>query len=269
MLAYVEKALYCGDERFSRWDVGDSIVHGPKVNVSTVRVVNGGTTQATAGIGRMLQPRGCFVSIKGTFGDMSSLMDGLIWMSSFDRQSCPGCKGHFGFLKSYESIKSGVFDALKELGCKGQPMFLTGHSMGAAQLTFLLYDLLEAKYEVKHMYAMESPRPGNLAFQKALGKMLKGVNAWRVSHFKDLVVHLPPRGLYYHALPEIYYTARNGTDFRKCGVEDDSCSNKWSLVEETVSDHEWYADIDPCRCSNASKTPPERAHHDPSQMLLM
>mmetsp|Transcript_56693 Transcript_56693/g.165895 ORF Transcript_56693/g.165895 Transcript_56693/m.165895 type:complete len:297 (+) Transcript_56693:105-995(+) len=259
MMARLEQAVYCGKSRFERWDVGDSIVHGPKVDRARLRYVEHNTTNAAAGIGRMEQPDGCFVALKGTTGAIDSLLDALFWLADFGRESCKGCQVTNGFFDYYESIKDGIFAALKEFGCFDQPLYLVGHSLGAAALTYHLYDLLAAGYQVKRMYALESPRPGNPAFANAVAAKARaaGVDAMRVAHFRDVVVHLPPRLLAYkHALPEIYFPKEKGTAYRECSVEDKSCANQWKPWQLSGGDHCWFDDLNPCGCSNETQTPP-------------
>jgi len=257
-MARLEQAVYCGEDRFERWDVGDSIAHGPKVDTARLQFVRRNYTDASAGVGKMVEPPGCFVAIKGTTGTLDSLLDASFWLTHFGREGCEGCQVEKGFLVYYESMKQGIFDALERFGCKEEPLYLVGHSLGAAAITYAFYDLLDAGYKVRHMHALESPRPGNMAFAKALAAKAKGVDAWRVAHYQDLVVHLPPEPLraFEHALPEVYFPQRVGTAFRECGREEHDCSDQWRPWHLTMKDHCWYADINPCSCDNKTRTPP-------------
>ena len=75
-LAYLEKAVYCGEQRFTEWDVGQSVTKGPKVDKELLRFVTSSKTQAAAGVGKMLKPRGCFrVRLMDPF---------LFWCSPYD-----------------------------------------------------------------------------------------------------------------------------------------------------------------------------------------
>ncbi|CAJ1356349.1 unnamed protein product [Effrenium voratum] len=245
-LAYLEKAVYCGEENFTSWNVGSTLTKGPKVDTSKLRFLKS-AEQAAAGVGR-LQPSGCFVAIRGTYGPISSLLDAAFWLMDFDHDLCPSCQVVAGFYVAYLSLRDQIFAALQDFDCQGQALHLVGHSQGAASLTYFLFDALRSNFTVQHMYALESPRPGNAAFGEAVRALLGTVDAWRVAHYQDIVVHLPPPGPYQHALPEIYYKARKGTEFLTCGVEDSKCSNRWWPWQWKTADHEWYADIDPCRC---------------------
>lgn len=257
MMAYLEKAVYCGEDKFNKWDVGDARDHGPKVDASKLRFVTQNFTEAAAGVGRMKEPQGCFVAMRGTLGTVNSLFDGLFWLTDFGRATCPGCQVEFGFLNCYQSIKARIFDALSDFGCHDQPLYLVGHSMGAAGITYTFFDAFDLGYQVKHMYALESPRPGNPAFSNAVQARAKLVDAWRVAHYQDIVVHLPPSVLYFeHALPEIYYTQRAGTDHKQCGIDSKDCSGQWWPWQWTGNDHMWFADINPCWCSDSLRISP-------------
>lgn len=257
LMAYLEKAIYCGQDKFDNWDVGDSRIHGPKVDTSKVRFISANFTQAAAGVGRMQDPGGCFVAVRGTLGTVSAIFDGLFWLTDFDRPSCPDCQVEFGFMGAYESIKVGIFTALSDFGCKNQPLYLVGHSMGAAIAIFAFMDALDLGYTVKYLYALESPRPGNPEFSRAVQARAKGIDVWRVAHYKDIVPHLPPAALYFeHALPEIYYNHRTGTDYQQCGIDTNDCSGQWWPFQWTGGDHDWFADIDPCTCSHSSLNSP-------------
>ena len=162
-MAYLEKAVYCGEKRFTEWDVGQSVTKGPKVDLKQLRFVTSSNTQAAAGVGKMLQPRGCFVAVRGTYGPISSLLDAAFWLTDFEHGICPGCQVVQGFHLAYLSIKDGIFRALEEFQCQQEPLYLVGHSQGAASLTYFMFDALVKNYTVQHMYALESPRPGAVA----------------------------------------------------------------------------------------------------------
>jgi len=128
--------------------------------------------------------------------------------------------------------------------------------MGAASLHLLLYDALELGYNVKHMYAIGSPRPGNKKFADAIWQkayMHETVDAWRITHNRDPVPHLPPALLsYVHPLKEIYYGQEDGTTFKSCPsdpVDGKTCSSAngtpWNW---RFGDHSWFLDVDPCVC---------------------
>jgi hypothetical protein len=250
-LAHLLSATYCGKDNFNSWNVHSQLYD---VDSSKVRWIQHYSSRATAGVGRMNNPDGCFVAIRGTDGWIQVVLDAIFLTAKFNPDTCEGCKVHKGFELTYNSIKKKIFRALEEFGCEGKELYLTGHSLGGAVMHLLLYDVLEANYTVAYATAMESPRPGNHAFADALKEKVEatGTKAWRVTHNKDIFTRLPPRGLlnYVHALPEIFFGARDGKDFQNCGYDDMSrhCVNHWLPWQLSFKDHCWYADQNPCWC---------------------
>jgi len=263
-MAHLSAATWCSAEQFNRWSVGSQKY---SVDASKVRLIQNPLTQATVGVGRMTNPDGCFVAVRGTHDGVQDFLDGVFVMVGFNRPSCPDCRGHAGFLASYESVRLEVFAALELFGCKGRKLYLTGHSLGAAMLHFLLYDAIEANYEILHVTAMESPRPGNHAFATALQSAIArkaNFDAYRVTYSTDLVVHVPPFALvdysccsYTHALPEIYYgTGANSDDYTDCGLDDSmddglgKCANSHLPWKFDLSHHCWFGNMNPCSCGS-------------------
>eukprot|EP00928_Gymnodinium_smaydae_P064827 TRINITY_DN48085_c0_g1_i1.p1 TRINITY_DN48085_c0_g1~~TRINITY_DN48085_c0_g1_i1.p1 ORF type:complete len:380 (+),score=15.75 TRINITY_DN48085_c0_g1_i1:54-1142(+) len=262
-LAYLEKSVYCGKKLFNAWDVGDALLFGPKVDTSNVKFVSSWQTQAAAGVGHMNDPEGCFVAVRGTVGPTDGALNLQIAHRHFNPRSCRGCAVHYGFSQGYYSIKNSILKTLDKMDCKSRPIYLIGHSRGAAIMQYLLYDLLDMNFHVKVAYALESPRPGNGAFGRALREKVDaaGTDAYRISHYRDLVVHVPTKSLLYvHALPEIFYTTRASLEYKVCGVEDKSCSDQYSHVrQQTLEDHMWFANVNPCWCQNYTSLTPEIA----------
>lgn len=200
---------------------------------------------------------GCWAAIRGTHTKQQWWLNAQFVPVVFRSKTCVGCKVDDGFLKNYEATSTQIFTALKEFGCKDKPLYLVGHSLGAAGLHYLMYDAMEDGYTVKYMYAMESPRPGNKAFAKALLKKAQGVSAWRITHHADIVVQVPPPVVlgYSHALFEIFYDEKNGTHYRTCpALESLGCSLKFAAlpVMLTWRDHCWYVGRDPCGCGTVA-----------------
>jgi len=258
-LAQLEQAVYCGEDRFNRWEVGSQTY---SVDTSKLRFVTGvedRNTLVAAGVGRMTSPDGCFIALQGTRGTLQAIEDASFFTTKWDRTSCVDCWIHSGWDRGYESIRKKLFGALDDFDCQHRPLYITGHSLGAAMAQYLLYDAIEANFSIAHVTAMESPRPGDTNFASSLQEKILNASvgsAYRTTHHHDVVVHLPPRGLqhYSHALPEIYFGAHTGTDYEDCGLSDTSmsCANQWwEPWLLTGADHCWFAGIDPCSCGAA------------------
>eukprot|EP00913_Durusdinium_trenchii_P030807 g28852.t1 len=106
----IDDRLPCTDQQ-RRPD--GSVVKGPKVNTSQLRFITS-SEQAAAGVGRMLEPDGCFVAMRGTFGVISSLLDAVFWPMDFEH-AVSYAKAH----GSYRAISGGeIAEALLDLtGC--------------------------------------------------------------------------------------------------------------------------------------------------------
>lgn len=88
-----------------------------------------------------------------------------------------------------------------------------------------------------------SPRVGNKEFAQYFDHIVDTENKARVTHFSDIVPHLPPKSLdYTHAVKE-YWFNQDFRKYRDCknGFEDETCSN--SIWSSSVSDHRSYFNI--------------------------
>jgi len=225
-------------------------------HTSQRRFIQDPLTGGNAGVGVMTNMDGCFTAVRGTHSSIQDVLDADFIPSPFRNTTCRGCEVSTGFYIYYDSMMQDIFNALADFGCKHKPLYLVGHSLGAAAVHYLLYDALEKGYKVKYAYALETPRPGNDAFGRALRSKARGVSAWRISHYQDIVVQVPPLGIlgYSHALYEVYYDQETGTHYRECGLEDFTCSGQWQLQPWvwTSDYHCFYAGRDPCECGSAA-----------------
>jgi hypothetical protein len=100
---------------------------------------------------------------------------------------------HTGFEDQYLSVRADVERALEHVS---DPLFITGHSLGAALAT-----LAAAGRKVQGVYTFGSPRVGNQAFVDSL----KGTNIFRVVDDQDVVPTLPPEGLGFVHAGELHH----------------------------------------------------------------
>jgi len=247
MMMGFHKAVCCGSGGFHPRNTGKR------------RFISDKISGATAGVGVMTNRNGCFVAMQGTHTKQQWWLNADFISVPFRNATCLGCHADSGFLVNYESVSLQIFEALVEFGCKQKPLYLVGHSLGAAGVHYLLYDALEGGYTVAYAYALESPRPGNKVFAEALQKRAQGVNAWRTTHHHDVVVQVPPPEVfsYSHALFEIFYSGSSGTHYRVCnGVEDTTCADSYTVKPWlwTMHDHCWYANQNPCSCGSLVDT---------------
>lgn len=147
------------------------------------------------------------------------------------------------------AVKSDVVDAVKALvgAHPNLPLYVTGHSLGAALAALAASELAHGQsLPVTAVYTFGQPRVGNQAFQAFYNT---GPHvAWRVTHWKDPVPHLPMKALgFHHVSTEVWYDHEDSSSYRVCdgSGEDGSCSNSvasTSLLH--IADHHTYINID-------------------------
>ena len=150
-----------------------------------------------------------------------------------------------GFYKYYQHVKLDVFDNLKAMSAKynTRDLLLTGHSLGSAGMTLMAYDILYdfPEYTILYFYNFGSPRVGNDMFVADFNAK-KYFESFRVTHYYDMVPHLPPAKFHYnHISREVWYNEEN-SQYTVC--EDDSCSNSCAPTKCTsVDDHLNYLNV--------------------------
>jgi len=169
--------------------------------------------------------------------------------------SCPECRIHRGFYKSWQSLKSQTIEALKELKCESSPLRITGHSLGGSMAMLAAYELSK-NYTVKEVYTFGQPRVGNEAWVQAFQTKMINVPYFRVTDYMDPVPHLPPSWLmgYRHAGPEVWYNATMLQHYKICSDgNDETCSAQFSLWRCIfhACDHCSYLGMNPCVANDA------------------
>jgi len=223
-------------------------------NTGARRYITGKTVGGAAGVGVMNQG-GCFVAFEGTHTDKQKWLDADFAPTPFRSKTCDGCTVDNGFFVNYMTLSPAILEALATFGCKKEKLYISGHSLGAAAVHYMLWDALEVGYNVSHALALETPRPGNKKFAEALQKQAQGVNAWRTTHYHDVVPQVPPDRImdYSHAFYEIFYDQEHGDHYRVCNAfEDITCSLQFQLQPWLWSDsyHCWYISQNPCSCGS-------------------
>eukprot|EP01097_Dermamoeba_algensis_P011427 TRINITY_DN8863_c0_g1_i1.p1 TRINITY_DN8863_c0_g1~~TRINITY_DN8863_c0_g1_i1.p1 ORF type:complete len:312 (-),score=32.71 TRINITY_DN8863_c0_g1_i1:119-1054(-) len=172
-------------------------------------------------------------------------------------QTFPEVKVHQGFHNAYLSVRdqliAGIRAALMSFPRSLLPsisLHFTGHSLGAALTTIAAVDIRLSLDELAinqfSVYNFGSPRVGNLPFVYLYDKSVQ--LSYRVTHWRDLVVHLPPKtilGQYVHINREVFYDS--GFDqYKICsdqeGIEDGTCSGQFGVLV-TLGDHLTYFGI--------------------------
>ena len=107
-------------------------------------------------------------------------------------------KVHKGFYEAFESARDGVRSAVQDLKQKypSYKVVVTGHSLGAAMALLTALDLQTSSTVTKgdlRLFDYGCPRVGNDAFAAWASDQLVDRN--RVTHHKDMVVHVPTENM--------------------------------------------------------------------------
>ena len=152
-----------------------------------------------------------------------------------------------GFYKLYEQLYPFIYNKIDKLSRKYQTnkLLLTGHSMGATLSSLFSYNLSKINYNITTI-TFGSPRVGNYEFVQDFAS--NNITSFRITHYYDIVPHLPQYRLNYHHIPnEIWYNEKNIL-YEICNHynidENENCSNScYPLHCTSVSDHLNYLNI--------------------------
>jgi Lipase (class 3) len=100
-----------------------------------------------------------------------------------------GGRVHKGFLEELCAVQRKVIQALSKHGGRDRPLYVTGHSQGAAEAALATRAFLAGGYPVAAAYTFASPRPGDGAFVRSIPEELP---FYRIEFGDDVVPHLAP-----------------------------------------------------------------------------
>lgn len=142
-------------------------------------------------------PDAIVVAFRGTQLDnfFASVFDFLVDLTVFPAKDPKGHLVHGGFHAALEEVWTGLEQHLRdEQARRPRPLWVTGHSLGAALATLAAARCSERPaLQLQGVYTFGSPRVASRAFGEALA-----VPVYRFRNDSDIVPHLPPPGLYEH-----------------------------------------------------------------------
>lgn len=259
---YYVKPVYCNHEKLRTWTCGPACDYHP--GVTNITVINHDLSDSLCYVAYNPADNVIVVSCRGS----SNILN---WIEDFDfilvpfPANCSGCKVHQGFYYSYLAMRERILAAVTNLGAEypNANIFVTGHSLGASQAVFALYDVLLYVPTTgwKRMYNYGQPRVGDPKFAAFIDLVAFPQHAhYRLTHDMDPVPHLPPTFAgYLHSPREVWYKQGiNALGFKVCNdtayAEDPTCSDSVLPIDPT--DHEWYMGINMgCGDSNKSDLP--------------
>lgn len=195
----------------------------------------------------------CLVTFKGSTSISNYLLGDFDIFLEQPFSSCPHCRVHKGFYKSWSSLAAETNRALEDLGCGTKPLRMSGHSLGGAMALLAAFQLSD-KYRIKEIYTFGQPRVGNDAWVSAFAARMANVTFFRVVSYMDPVPHLPPSWLmgYRHVGPEVWYDTTTQGSPAFCAAGQDSCSGQYSLFRCLfhTCDHCSYLGLNPCKAND-------------------
>jgi hypothetical protein len=177
-------------------------------------------------------PHGPFavLSFRGTENDFRDVLTDI--RVSKKRIRCDGLSAHSGFVEALDEVWSappppqwdgkririgwygfdGVEQALNAIDVEG-PLFMTGHSLGAALATLAAHRRRPAA-----LYTFGSPRVAGTDLAKHLNGE-DGLKAWRVVNSTDFVPRVPPPFGYRHVGKLVYLTFEGQVAHYRTGLK--------------------------------------------------
>ncbi len=102
----------------------------------------------------------------------------------------PGIKVHYGFLDTYLKLRSQLMTVLKQH--PQLPIYITGHSLGAAIATLCTLDLAtNVGTKMLNTYTFGTPRVGNPQFSRAFDGLKTIQSFYQIANVADVVFSVP------------------------------------------------------------------------------
>ncbi|GGA24467.1 lipase family protein [Paenibacillus physcomitrellae] len=134
-------------------------------------------------------PEELIIAFRGTSSTTNWIADMLASQTKF-KYIQEDCQTHRGFTSIYASARKALLNAAAKLPAN-KPLFITGHSLGAALATLCALDLAaNTAFKSPYLYTFGSPRVGDPAFAKTFSKYVP--NSWRFANLFDIVTMAPP-----------------------------------------------------------------------------
>jgi len=140
------------------------------------------------------------IAFRGTESDelVDWLTDLNILKEQFHGKSC-----HSGFVQAYRDICLPIRRELRGVP-ESIPVYITGHSLGAALATLCAFDFWTKGRRVDGVYTYGSPRVGGKGFRNAYRKHLSSITFRHVNHV-DMVCKVPTLLRWRHVGKMVYF----------------------------------------------------------------
>ena len=148
------------------------------------------------------------LAFRGT--EVSKLTDILTDVKASMAKTIEG-KVHAGFRTAYQSVESAIVKSVAKLG--GIPLYITGHSLGAALATYATQCLEQNpvfRDQIAACYTYGSPRVGNSEFDREFKSVI-----YRVVNTTDIVTVVPLLVMGYIHIGDVRFLERNPGELKR------------------------------------------------------
>lgn len=188
-LAHVTSVSYCQAPHIHDWSCQPC---GLVPRLEHVQVVMDRKDSFQGLVGYSARYNAIVVAFRGSM-DVTNWIDNMTFIKKRAYAAYPSVKVHQGFYWVYRSVAPQLVPLVRELRAAypSARVMVTGHSLGAAVAAICTFELefLE-QIQVAALYTFGAPRAGNADFSATLHNA--SVDVFRVTHFRDIVPHLPP-----------------------------------------------------------------------------
>lgn len=200
-LAHVTSVSYCQEAHVRNWSCGPCALMPP---LRDVHVVQDAKDNFQGLVGFSALYGAVVVAFRGSM-DVRNWIDNLTFFKKRAYTQFPGVSVHEGFYWAYRSVADDVTARVKVLRQQHPhaPLLVTGHSLGGAVAAICAFEMKYIeKQPVRQLYTFGKPRVGNGDFSALLRN--SSMEVYRVTHFRDVVPHLPPQFVgFYHTTQEV------------------------------------------------------------------
>lgn len=143
-----------------------------------------------------------YMGTKTEFANLKAALESLNdWFNNVKAELVPfktnqgkelGGKVHKGFLGEMNAVQDQVVDCLQQNGGTQKPLYVTGHSQGAAESILATRYFLDAGFNTVATYSFAAPRTGDQSFENTIPT---DYPLFRIEFGDDIVPHVPPRAL--------------------------------------------------------------------------
>lgn len=241
----VDRLSYCTTLEIHKFKCKDCIgreledVFQPSSSAATQAVVVSSSTFIIVGF------RGTIQKIQQWMSDLDTVKTHF----SYGNNLCNECEVHKGFYDRFKEIEEYTTDVVRYAYAEEKrPIYITGHSSGAAIATLFSMHLHGLGIPISGVYTFGSPRVGNIAFTKAVQKSIPVF--YRIVNQYDVVQIVPPSSFGFHHIGKLVTCVTGKVD---CVIGQYNEENHGGYAADAIRIAESIKNINLCHLTYLSK----------------